>query len=356
MPDVAPVEAFLDHVTAFAHAPAVDTAMDWAETHGAEAAVTQLLAPAQLEVGRRWEFGEWTVAQEHAATAIVDDVLGGLHVELEVGSRVESPHVALVCAEGEWHVTPLRMAAVQLLARGWRVSVLGASVPADHLRATLEALSPDVLGVTTTLTLHLAGARRTTAAAHDVGIPVVVAGAAMDGNGHRAEAVGADAGARGVDGADRTMRRWLDEVVHLRAGVPAHAWEVERLRGTRTTVARGALARLEGSQPVVAAYDERRRTRTEEDLVWILRYVEASLDVDDPSVLHDFLGWLLGLLVVRGVPRELLVRGLDALHEQVANDLVDARQLLLVGRRWVENGGAPTRDSEDIPRNGDGTH
>ncbi len=258
MPEQAPVEAFLDHVTAFDYVPAVNLAMDWADAHGAEAAIDQLLAPAQHEVGRRWEFGEWTVAQEHAATAIVDDVIGGIHVDLDVDVRMGAPHVALVCAEDEWHVTPLRMAAVRFLARQWQVTLLGASTPADHLRTTLEALRPDAVGVSAMLAVTLDGARRTVQAAHDVGIPVVAAGAGLGTDGHRAEAIGAEVGGLDVDTADPVMRGWLDRAVELRSPVRAHPEEVERLRATRRVVARGSLARMQGSRPVMCDYDARR--------------------------------------------------------------------------------------------------
>src|SRR5687767_1071937 len=53
--------------------------------HTVEDIVVGLLAPAQVEVGRRWETNRWNVAQEHAATAITDSVLGALMWQIDGG-------------------------------------------------------------------------------------------------------------------------------------------------------------------------------------------------------------------------------------------------------------------------------
>lgn len=70
-------------------------------------------------------------------------------------------------------------------------------------------------------------------------------------------------------------------------------------------------------------------------------------------LLHEFLGWLVGLLVVRGVPRDLLVRGLEVLREQLADDLVVARELLLVGQRWARRENPAPSIDDAAPQNGD---
>ena len=40
--------------------------------------IEEIIGPAQEQVGCRWHAGEWTVAQEHAATAIADSVLASV--------------------------------------------------------------------------------------------------------------------------------------------------------------------------------------------------------------------------------------------------------------------------------------
>jgi MerR family transcriptional regulator, light-induced transcriptional regulator len=71
--------------------------------------VQGLLGPAQVEVGRRWETNRWSVADEHAATAITDAVLAALAWRLDVPEH--QGHVVVACAEGDWHSLPARMLA-----------------------------------------------------------------------------------------------------------------------------------------------------------------------------------------------------------------------------------------------------
>jgi methanogenic corrinoid protein MtbC1 len=52
--------------------------------------VLDLLAPAQALVGLRWELGDWSVAAEHASTAITEAVLAvaeGLSAPASGGHR-----------------------------------------------------------------------------------------------------------------------------------------------------------------------------------------------------------------------------------------------------------------------------
>ena len=337
MPDAALLEAFVGHLSQHAFGPALRLARTVAGQDGADACVTDLLAAAQQEVGRRWEFGEWTVAQEHAATAIVDAAVAHLHLALDERSPGTGPHLALVCAEGEWHATPARMAAVRLLDRGWRVTFLGASTPADQLRRTLMQTRPDVLGVSCTLPVHLPGARRTVEVGHCCGLPVVVAGTALGPDARRARAIGADAGGGGLDELEPRMRRWLDRgapdqhVAHA-----AHADEVAVLRQLRPVVVDRVLGTFQA--PPASPDPDRWLARTREDLVWILRFAEVSLELDDGALFREFLSWLQGVLVVRGVPVVALAAGLDRLADALPDDLRATRDRLRAGHGWVVDG------------------
>ena len=340
MADAAALAAFVQHLADTAYSPALELARTIAGQDGVDACVTDLLAAAQHEVGRRWEFGEWTVAQEHAATVIVDGAIAHLHLALDERATGTGPHAALVCAEGEWHVTPARLAALRLLHRGWRVTFLGASTPVDQLRRTLAQTRPDVLGVSCTLPLHLPGARRTVAVGHECGLPVVAAGAAFGPGDGRARAIGADAGGGDLEELEPRMRRWLDGAPPVAPdGQPAHADEVVTLDRARSAI----VDRVGGTfRPPVDAIDaERWLARTREDLEWILRFAAVSLDVADPTLFHEFLSWLQGVLVVRGVPVAALAVGLDRLADALPGGLPAVHELLAAGHTWVAEGARP---------------
>jgi len=85
-----------------------------------------VLAPALIEVGVRWEAGDITVAQEHLATSTVRAAMQRLLAD----ARADVRGVAvLACAPGEQHEIGLLMLAVLLRADGWQVAYLGADTP-----------------------------------------------------------------------------------------------------------------------------------------------------------------------------------------------------------------------------------
>ena len=88
----------------------VDMVRATTQSAGIDATVS-LLADVQREVGLRWQTRQWTVAEEHAATAIVDIALTA--AALETTPPASEVAAVLVCGEGEWHGLPARMAAEQ---------------------------------------------------------------------------------------------------------------------------------------------------------------------------------------------------------------------------------------------------
>ena len=65
-------------------------------------------------------------------------------------------------------------------------------MPDDHLRRRLETRDVDLLAVSCTVPVNLSGAAKCVAAAHAVGLPVLVGGRAFAGRTQRADAIGAD--------------------------------------------------------------------------------------------------------------------------------------------------------------------
>lgn len=254
-----------------------------------------VLVPAQRRAGELWFAGRWTVADEHAATAVTEQVLPLL---LPVRStHAPVARLELACAEGEWHSMPARFAAQ--LARLVEVDVvfLGAGLPAAQLRSRLATTVPDALALSCTMPTNLLGAARSIAAAHDVGVPVVVGGAAWGSGQRRAHAMGAELHLS--DPAD--LAGLLPQLAGLplreRAPFPA---ECLLLDVPETGLLRVPLERLDAALPT--ALSAFARERALEDLGWLSRFTAAAVACDDRTVLSDFLGWLLALLAPRGVP------------------------------------------------------
>ena len=100
------------------------------------------------------------------------------------------------------------MIAAYLTYLGWRVTFLGATIPADDLGAFLADEKPHALVLSCSLTANLRGARESIRAAHDAGVPVVAGGRAFGANDERATAIGADGWLGDPRRLDDLLRTW----------------------------------------------------------------------------------------------------------------------------------------------------
>lgn len=278
------------------------------------ALIVDLLAPAQLAVGVRWQQRAWTVADEHAASAVVDAALAGIEANTAPPSS-GGPSLILACAESEWHTLPARMAAQLLRESGGSVRFLGASMPADHLREYLARLQPDALVLSATMPTSLPGAARSIEAAHDAGVPVVAGGAAFGADDSLAACLGADrwlADARAFDG-------WSTPEWH--SGTPRRldwaAFQVLQEAAPAAAAAYdGLLARVPAMQRMTAA----QAARTRADLGHILDFLAVAVLVGDERVMRDFTHWLLQVLESRGVPQSAVRASYRALADELDPD------------------------------------
>jgi len=107
------------------------------------------------ELGRLWEKGAITVADEHMATALTHRVLGALRppafVDQSFEGESKEPRAVLAAVQGEQHALGLRMAADLLEDAGYEAIYLGADVPTGALMQSIEAFSPDLLGLSATM-------------------------------------------------------------------------------------------------------------------------------------------------------------------------------------------------------------
>ncbi len=150
-PATAPVEPALDEDAAVRLVAAFLTAVDALDLAAAEEVVAQadaslgsrttalrVLIPILREVGRRWESGKLSVAQEHAATAVLRNYLGSAVRAL---GRNEGAQLA-VCTTppGELHELGALIAAVYVASLGLRVVYLGPNLPSEELGRAVRKL------------------------------------------------------------------------------------------------------------------------------------------------------------------------------------------------------------------------
>lgn len=256
--------------------------------------IDEVLAPIQREAGQRWEDGEVSISEEHAATAAIETLVAMLAGAFE--QPVDADLVVVACAEGETHTLPARMAAALLAYEGYHTVFLGTSVPAEDLAEYLQAADASALVVSCTRAANLLGARACVAAAHRAGVPVVVGGRAFGDDDQIATRIGADAHVARLPHLLEVLASWDPDPVAsegIALQVPA---EVDALVGERASVAaslRAAVAQAPIADPVSSKVLE----QSAEELVDTLA---ASRYLDDARVLAAHARWVSGLAGRRG--------------------------------------------------------
>ena len=301
---------------------------------GVETLLVDVVADIQRRIGAAWAADRFSVAQEHAATAINDRVVTLLTTP-DYGTKptLERGRVVLACAEGEWHALPARLVTEVLRLRGWRVDFLGAQTPARHLVKHLHRSAADAVLLSSSLPTRLPAAHAAVTACHAVGTPVLAGGAAFGPDGRYARLLGADAWAPGAREAADVLAAGLERPVHAALRHPVddlpHLADQEYTLVTRARprLVKQTFADLSDRLPAVRRYDDEQRERTAENLAHTVDFLAAALYVDDTDLFTGFLTWTTEILTARGVSGHSLLPALASLGEQL-HDFPRARRLL----------------------------
>ncbi len=114
----------------------------------------RVVAPLVVEVGRRWERGDISIAQEHLLTERLELAVRAALRALE---RQEGPLVLLACADHEQHVLGMLGAALRLASSGARTVTLGAMTPPEAIGEAVRNMAPRMVGLS--VSVAPAGAR-----------------------------------------------------------------------------------------------------------------------------------------------------------------------------------------------------
>lgn len=289
-----------------------------------------LLVGIELEVGSRWQSGDYLIAEEHAATATIETVVSLLAGSFE--QPTDAPQIVVTAAEGDDHSLPGRMAAAYLLSVGYSTVFLGGNIDADDFREYLEIEDPDVVVLSCALPARLLGARSVIRSSHSLAIPVVVGGNGFGESGRWAGQLGADAWAESPRDIPAVINAWTPDIVVAEAGANNPSDELNSLvyrRAAVVSVAQEELERLLGSRPGHRLVDE---------IGELLSAIEAGLLVNDPQLVADMLNWQEAMLTAQGhISGRALVgalqRSLPLISPAAASLLTLSRQMSELPRR-----------------------
>jgi methanogenic corrinoid protein MtbC1 len=297
--------------------------------------VLDLIGPTQRRIGDLWARDEWSVAQEHAATHVSEQVVAALAARHR--PRPDRGVAVVACVDGEWHALPARLFAEVIRWDGWDVRFLGASVPGPHLVSYLHRHGPDVVAVSCSVPTRLTSAHRVIQAVQDAGVPVLAGGGGFGPGARWGTKLGADRVAADGRAAIEVLRSWplraVAEMSPLRDSFVSDDEHVLVAKRCAQLVA-VAMDRLADRFPAVHGYTAAQREATEYDLGQIVEFLCAGLFVDDVELFRAFVSWLCVVLASRRVPPETVDYVLDVYHDELF-DFPRARAHLVAGRRQV---------------------
>lgn len=186
---------FLDRVLAGDAAAATAVVLD-ADALGMplERLFGEVIEPALIEVGDRWEHGTMLVAQEKTVSELVRDLIAELSIR-HAATQPGGPLVVAACVAGERHELGLRMLAGLLRAAGYRVQYLGADVASEFLADAARLSQPAAVLLSARFPSSEPAVAEAIAAVRDAapGVPpaIVVGGRLAAERGHRIAALGA---------------------------------------------------------------------------------------------------------------------------------------------------------------------
>ena len=135
--------------------PAAQAVLDRLLSDLSVAAVLRtVVLPYLTELGKRWEQGTASVAQEHFASNVIRGRLAGLARGWGTG---HGPRAVLACPPGELHDLALMAFGIVLNRNGWRIDYLGMSTPVAELAQTVDAMHPDLVVLAATVPENLDG-------------------------------------------------------------------------------------------------------------------------------------------------------------------------------------------------------
>ncbi|MCA3008422.1 MAG: cobalamin-dependent protein [Phycisphaerales bacterium] len=117
-----------------------------------------VVEPAQREIGRLWQNGRLSPADEHVVTQVVHHVVESLAAETPP-PPADAPLVALVRAPGDEHALGQLCAAAHVRGAGYATRILAAPARSDDLVARLAPLAPAAVAITCTTALQARSVR-----------------------------------------------------------------------------------------------------------------------------------------------------------------------------------------------------
>ena len=145
VPEPTVVDRALVHVRALDARALEELLRRSAARHGVPTFLEWVAAPLLRRIGDEWHGRRLSIAQEHAASAVIEAfVVEAMRV---MPAPAGAPTVLVATPVGSHHVIAAAMAGAAAAAEGWRVLFLGADLPAPEIALAATASGARVVAV-----------------------------------------------------------------------------------------------------------------------------------------------------------------------------------------------------------------
>ncbi len=163
-----------------------------------------VLQPAQHELGRLWQIGKISVADEHYCTAATQQVMAQLYPSIFSTPKNGKVLVAC-CVKGELHEIGMRMVADFFELEGWDTYFYSSSASEEEVMQSLIDNHADLLALSVTMQGHLTELKKMIDKVHNArfGFPlkIMVGGHPFNADPGLWQRIDADATASGAEEA-----------------------------------------------------------------------------------------------------------------------------------------------------------
>ncbi len=174
---------------------AMATVIDAIGEHiNAEEAITEVLLPAQNEVGHLWHIDHITIAEEHLVTTTTQRLMAVL-VDRAQRKRDRGHTVVAASVSGNVHDIGIRAIGYLMELNGWRTIYLGTDVPRNDLPAAIHFYDANIAMLSVALSSQLPRLQQGIGAIRSLcenSPKIIVGGGAFAGAPNAWRALGAD--------------------------------------------------------------------------------------------------------------------------------------------------------------------
>lgn len=145
----------------------------------------KLFQKGLYQVGRMWEKNKISVATEHLATSITENLMNRVYEKIPIVEPVQKK-IVITSIENETHHIGGKMVADVFEMQGWDAIYLGGNTPAVELADFVEETKPDLVGLSVSVYFHMDTLVKTIDLLNKnfKTLPIIIGGQAFQRGGH----------------------------------------------------------------------------------------------------------------------------------------------------------------------------